>query len=88
MGGGVGVGVGLPDGSGEPGAGDAPSGRAVGLADGMGVTGGFVAVGAGGFTCARKPATDARMHPVRTAPANNEARALTRERPLSRLGSR
>jgi hypothetical protein len=76
IGGGVGVGVGLRSGVGVtvPGAPGVPGGTA----EGSGVTGALVAGGAGGFTCARDPATDATRHPPAIAPANKTARALTR----------
>lgn len=66
MGGGVGVAVGLGEGDGEPeatGVGVAPSGSG----EGCGVTGAFVAAGAGGLTCVRATAADARTHPISSA---------------------
>lgn len=82
--GGGGVGVGVGDGvtegdgagvNGMPGIGVAA--EAAGDGEGDGVTGAFVAAGAGGFTWARGAAADAIMHPARMAPPKNNARGLT-----------
>jgi hypothetical protein len=71
---GVGVAVGLGVGDGDAGT----PGNAVGLADGEGVTGGLVACGAAGFTCARSDAPDAKTHPATIAAARSEARVKLR----------
>ena len=73
MGAGVGVVVGDAEGGG---AGVAGVNGVPG--EGRGVTGGLVAGGAGGLTCARGAATDASTHPATIAAPKREARRVTR----------
>jgi hypothetical protein len=75
----VGDGVAAGDGAGVngmPGIGVAGEAAGEGEGEADGVTGALVAAGAGGLTCARGTAADAKMHPARMAAPKRCARNL------------